>query len=294
MPVIGRPSETPATPLFSFGWWLGSFANNLNDLGNRIEDVFIIGTWLASPFKTMAWILHIAENQVYRADDFLINVWTWVNGLIEGQTFLDLLYWASGHFWAIRHQPVTWVKAQLGQIGYWFGWLMFDPKSFISHFLRELVWFGGLLIDNPTGFVSHFIRSIVWHVGLFLDNPVSFINHFIRSISWHIGLLIDNPQAFVRHFLIALQPLLDWFIFNPRDFIIQQVKLYNPELAQFIDNPMNWLRHKLLWLLKFDWSFFDDPIVYLFRKMIERIETLLEPHLEKIKELVINILLRYI
>lgn len=273
MAVIHAPPTPPAGPLFWASWYMRGFSDHLNRLGNDLEGVWLIGTHLAYPFQIIASYAKTVSNWFNTADTSVQNAISWINHVINGTGFLDLLYWASGHFWAIRNDPKNWIKGILNAIDWRLAYLAVNPLGFTGYMIRQVSGYISWLIDNPLGLVSLLFRQLAWYGGLILDNPSLFIKHFFGQISYAMALLLASPASFINSYIRQVSPLLGTLIDNPIGWLWGLVIGLSYDLAQFISNPRWYLQQQIAYMLGLPPGFWADPFYHITEMVLYKIRT---------------------
>ena len=294
MAVISKRGSRYVTPLDFIADLFKNAGNKFNDLGNDIDNVFIIGDWLASPFKYIGSWLKFGEGKAREANRFLKDALEWSYTIVDGYGFIDLLKWSS----------------------VWFKWLLYDRRLFLNTLLTGYLIEGYLFLSNPRQWViNRIINYASWFI-MFLNDPSTFVigkivlrfswfilwlnNPIIRTIEWlksynfRLGDFFINPVSFIINVIFVQWFWFRDFVLNPTLFIINRLKTYSPFLYSLIFDKERFIYELVRRVLGLPVSFIANPIGTILDYLFLKIDNVLDLYLERIKQLVIRIILKFI
>jgi len=294
MGVIGNPQPQPTGVLWWSGWYLQSFNNRLRQLAGDISGVWIVGNHLSYPFYVLASFIDGVVNNLFHADDRFQELKAWVEHIINGTGFLELLAWASGHFMLIKYNPRGWFLMIMNGFSWKLALLLQNPWQFVNMFVRELSGSIGLLLDNPLAFIHNHLNQLRWWLSMFLDNPIGFIRHFTRLISWRMSQIIDNPYWFVNDLVRLLSPNIGHFLDDTRGWLFNRLMEISFDLGQFVGNPRHYLQRQIGSILGLPDGFWIDPLYIITQTILQTIRIRLRSFTDTIKEIVVDFILEFI
>ena len=294
MAVISKRSSKYVTPLDYIADLFKNAGNKFNEMGDSVDNVFILGDWLSSPFKYIGGWLKFGEGKAREANRLLKDSLEWIYTVIDGYGFIDLLNWSS----------------------IWFKWLREDRRLFIRTLLTGYLQEGFLFIDNPSLWVRNRILYYASWFIMFLNDPSNFIigkivlrfgwfilwlnNPIVRTIEWlksynfRLGDFFINPVSFIINVIFVQWFWFRDFVINPSNFIISRIRLYSPFLSDLIMLKERFIYELVRRVLGLPTSFITNPIGTILDYLFLKIDSVLDLYLERIKQLVIRIILKFI
>lgn len=294
MAVTHEPPSTGQGPFWNVAWSIGSVSDWFENISQDIDGVPIIGNRLSYPFYAISWYLDQAANRLYSADDTFVRVRDWLQHIVNGTGFINLLYWSSNNFRLIRENLPTFILNALYAVSSDLYSLAINPIGFVNAKIRQISGYLSWFIDDPMGLFVSFFRAINWWLGWFIDNPSDWLRNFLRGVSWHIGLIVDNPLGFVNHYLRSLSGQLGQIIDNPVNWFWGKIWEISPDLYHLAVDTSFYLKTRIAAYLGFDMSFWVNPIDYLTRRILERIRLLVGFYANTLKDIIIDLILIFI
>lgn len=294
MAVIHEPPSTGQGPFWNVAWSIGSVSDWFENVSRDIDGVPIIGNRLSYPFYAISWYLDQASDRLFSADDNFVRVRDWIQYLINGSGFINLLYWASGNFRQIRENLPSFILNALYSVSSDLYSFALNPIGFVNTKIRQISSYLSWFIDDPMGLFVAFFRAINWWLGWFIDNPSDWLRNFLRGIAWHITLLVDNPLGFVNHYLRNLSGHFGGIIDNARNWFLGRLWEVSPDLYNLAINTSYYLKSQIAGYLGFSMDFWSNPIDYLTRRALERFRFMLGFYANTIKEIIIDLILIFI
>jgi hypothetical protein len=294
MPILPGNPTPPAGFLWRAGWSVETFGIRLQNLGDAIDDVFIIGSHLSFPFKSMASYAKACGRRLYEADDEYQVVKEWVRSIVDGNGFLTLLFWASSNFRDIKENAPLWFLNKLKNTAAHFPLLVTNPFSFVKRYVRQISYWLNRLIDSEINFINDLLRQLRGWIGYLLDNPVGWLRDNVRHISWPVRLLIDNPFELIRHFVGALPGDFALLMNNRRQWVLAVLFALSYDLGLFAQSPETFLKNRIATYLRLPQYFWSDPIFHIANWVIYYALIRFAAYKHRLKDLVVKIILEYI
>lgn len=294
MAVIPTPYPAGRTYLWYAGEMLRQLKDNIRQIASHIDGVFIIGDYLAAPFYDWAYFIGIASEYFFRSDDYIRSLKGWLDGLYDGWNFLNLINWASWHYREIRVNAVNWVKSRFAEAGYWHYWLAFSPQNFLNHFIIHVAYWLTEFIRNPEFTIQRLFRGFRFWIGQFLDDPLNWIISTIGRIMPTFHNFIVNPVNYILNLLRQRIVDFDLLITSPQNWVVRQLIKQIPEFMSFWQNPSHWLKTRIAQWFSLPPNFWYNPKLYLMDHIMDGLEIYLMRYIERIKKLLIDIILRFI
>jgi hypothetical protein len=294
MAVVQRPPSQPAGPLWWVGWYLDSFKQWLEHVGNSVKDVFLLGQWLSYPFLSMAYYVGRAADYARNGDDRVQELLAWINGIVDGWLFIDLLFWVSAEYRSIRDNARLWVKIQLLGLNSWFYFLIIDPKAFVNLLIRQVAWYISLLLDDPKSFIVYFLKQVNWWLAWVIDTPKDFVLYFLRQANSLMGLLVDNPRQWFKDRLLEIAPHIYDLLYFPRNWTLARIRELFPYAYPLLSNPDGWLKSNVAQLLGLPSNFFSNPIGYILSAIFNKLQTEPGNYANLLSRLIIDLILHFI
>jgi len=245
MPEVPTPPLPTFTDVWRLGWRLYFVAGRVEMWGNDIKDVWMIGKWFYELALYIRDKIRETCDLLFSLDKFIRKMKRWIDGLIEGTTFQELLDVLSENYQKIRDNPVAWVRGQWRNLGWEFSQFLDDPVNWaIIHFRGVTYWFDWFL-DNPRGYI---------------------IGQLKINASWFSGFLI-NPVGKVRGWAETSFPFLNDLWTDPSGVVVGWLTSWYPWLWDFFGDSLTWLDNRLRELSYPLWRFAHFPTTYIEEKL---------------------------
>lgn len=241
MANIPTPPLPERTKIWYVGWRLTALEYEFFDRATKIQNVWMLGTWLYSFFRTVAYSFRYAAGHCYAFDDLIRDIVKWVNGLVDGTVFRALLYWISAHFMAITEDGKRWVRYRFA------GW---DSQTSLFVF-NPIAWYWNRLV-----YVTSWMQN-------FLQNPTDQVAIWVAGFAWWFNNFLTNPSYYVYGWVLEAHPWLKKLMLHPFEFIFDNLATYNWWFITFWNDPASWVE---MWakLIPGDVGWFiADPLGYV-------------------------------
>ena len=291
---VPTPSLPPATPLFwladrlyvLYQWW--------DWLAGQISGVWLLKDYLAGPFKTIGAIFKECSNRCNQADSYVANLFIWVDGIVNGTVFLQLLNWASGHFDLIRNNAWDWVKLIIAGMGYYYALFIASPLQFVNQLIRQVAPHISQFLDNPLEFIRSQVILLNSWIFYFLYYPANFIIGKLNENFWWLASFLNNPWFFITETVRLLFPELYSIYLNPSDWWLGKLQAISNDLYLiFVDSSL-FFKRKFEEITKFGPSFWNNPIGYLVNFGLGYLDAEIDLFADIVKSIAIKIILKYI
>jgi len=258
------PPEGEHGPLWWLGYWLKIAAGEFYALYDAIEDIWLIGDYLAWPFYLIHLWLDWAGGRAQEADDRFLEIWRDLWDLLTGVTFDDLLYALSYHFWWIVHYAVDWVKYRLYDISGHFWGIIHQANTWVRTRLYEISDHFWWIINAATAWVRSRLYEISGHFWWIVNYATTWVRDRLYEVSGHFRRIVEDPVGWIRDFLYTISGHFWWIVNYPSSWIRARIIERWPGLRELFDDPRRWLW--LLFVAAFDW-FWREYSDWLLQKL---------------------------
>jgi len=293
MAHVPRPSGRPSTPLWLVGWNIDGISRRFKNLAEDISGVWLLGSWLASPFYAVGVTLSWAADKLFDADNYLSEISVWVNGLVGGSTFTDLLYYVSGHFAMIRFNAKGWVLGQLNSLHWEIAYFAVNPLDYFKWKIGTLIWNFPVLIANPWGW----FKSLAWvffpTLYPFLVNPYSAARNFLYNNFYPLWQVLFYPSTWLRNLIWANFPDLYQLLTNPALWLTFKIAGLFPVAYPILSDPEKWLKEQIRQMLGLPYGFWFDPAGSLTKMIMDYIEARLLHMANRLSRLAIALIIHF-
>ncbi len=294
MPIVQPPQTPPVTAIWWLGYRLKEAGEYFDSLYHDLQGVYLLGDTLAVPFYYIGWYLGEAGRLAQEFDNVYLNTKKWVDYIIETNGFRSLIQGVWGEFNAIRNNPREWLISKLVLLSTDLPYLWLLPGYWINKYLRQQFPWIAQFLDNARNFVVNQIRGYLWWLPYFFDNPQGFIIEFAKQGNLIIAQFLTNPGGYVLSLLTKQYPFLGQFLSNPNSFILNGLRTVSPIIASLLANPSLFIRDYVQTLLNVPVSFWSNPFGYITDEVIRLLFSQLNYYADKLKNLLIELILRYI
>ncbi len=294
MAVVPTPGGNVDTRLFTVAWNISYVADKFLHIGNSIKDVFIIGSWLSTPFLSIGTLLWSVASKLISSGNVIGEWLNWVRYIIDGNGFINLLRWASWHYEQIRLNVGNWLKLVLPLVQWWFGLFINNPREWLNYFIRQLSWVIGLLLDNPQNFINVLLRGLRGWIGQFLDDPRGFIIGLLSQIMPELWSFLTNPLWYIFGKLAQLFFDFNGFRVNPGNWIMYRLGEFNGALFELLREPENFVKRRVSRMFGLPDYAWNNPLFYLLEFLLRKLRQSLNYFSNTIKELFVDFILLFI
>jgi hypothetical protein len=267
MAHITPPPLPGKTVLEKIGDKFKDISDDFYTLYDVLKDVWLLGTYLRWPFYWLYMYFQYVANKFYQADDLVRELKRWIDGITEGYTFRDLLYWLSSHFRSITTDATGWVRYRIESISTSMWRLINTPHVFVFGMIEDWVtWFYAFRTDPKQTVINWLTDRYPW-LSQFLYNALSFIvSNVFAGVSF-LRDLRDNPQNTIINWLAYWYSWIRTFLSDPLNYIVGRVKAFRTDIAFFFDNPIAWAKEKIKQVM--GWTDYDiSDIAYFVLKRV--------------------------
>lgn len=288
------PPTEPRTGLWGLGFRMDLIGLKFRNIYNDTKEVWLIGKWLSWPFYHISNYFYSARDKSWEADSTLVWVKTWVKGLIEGSTIVDILEVLWFEFRYLRADPVGWVSAKIDQIS---GELRFLRTDTIG-WLRSRLYFAFptfyALLGNSGWWIYSKLSERYPEIGLFIRDTWGFIRNKVLRIFWWARELQSNPPNAIINWVNSRAPWFWGFITSPHQTFYDFIINITPDLRLMILEPQRWIKEKLSVILGLNYYEMDNFIPSLIKRMLGLILSNYGGLLEYAKQSLCDFILRFI
>lgn len=245
MPIVPINGRSIVTPLWYVAIKLRAVADKFHDLYEATDGAWLIGPYLSWPFWFISYQLELAASYMIDAETLLAQMKIWLDGLVEGTAFRDILFWVSGSFRDITIDAVSFVMRNFEGISGEMTQLVNSP---ITWFLDKvnLVLPGIRHISQfPLDFVYDNIRNLFYNAIQFLETPLSTLRGWLSQMFWWFNEFNISPRQTVLNWVYDSYPWLANLFRFPSQEIANKLLTHYPLIAAFMSNPTLWFKREL-------------------------------------------------
>lgn len=270
-----------------------TIAGDFYDLYEALEDVWLLGAYLRWPFWWLYYYFNYIGDKFYQADDLIRDIKRWIDGLVEGTVFQDLLYWLSSHFRTIRQDANNWVKWRIEDISSDLWTFINTPHVWVFRKIEDWVtWFYAFRQDPKGTIVTWLTDKYPWLASFLLDALAYIVNAVYVGIAF-IRDLRDRPQSTIIDWLAQWYSWVRDFLTDPFSFIVGKVKAISAEVRLFFDNPIEWAREKIKQVLGLSDFDISDLPYYIFRRVLLNVLAYVDREYDMIRDRVCDIIMLF-
>jgi len=244
--VANAPSPPigPITPFW--GWYLrlDRIASNFHDTAERIASIWLIGSALCWPFLVLSGAFYGARDQCGEANDMIRRMKSWLDGIISGTTFGELLDHLQHTFRQLRSDPAGWVRDRMRDVSRDLWSITLNARAWLEGKIGSSYPFIHWMAIDASGWLRALLSSTFGWGATILIDPSSYIGGVVRS-QWPVLMnFAAHPAEMVASIVRSCWRNADELLSDPRGFVIRVIRRYNPEIGEFLDDPRSWLgRH---------------------------------------------------
>jgi len=237
MPLAPLPPLPAYTALWHIGWNLWFLKDDIHQKADSIANVWLLGVYLSTFMHIIGNIIETVANLFFDIDDVVREMLAWINGLIDGYTFQEILDALSWVYFEIRHNPWDFIVGRLTEFSWWFWSFMTDPTNTVLTFIE---WWYPWIRDWYTNTIDFIIGKLTehsWWFWSFLQDPT---NAILTFISWWYGWILDflnNPVIVIIDWIASYTGWFYDFIYDPVTWVYNKLVDLNIDLADFLANP---------------------------------------------------------
>lgn len=221
------------------GWYL-------QDVGDDIAEVYLIGEYLATPFRfagsvIVAMAVNVADLSM-TWEDIWPNIQSWIDarwGLETLSNYADYLIQLVQDFW-------------------------FRVKTVVDYYYPELDTF----FSDPYGYLYTRITDILAQFDITLDDLRWKIIDILADLLPDSWSFLYYPFRWVRDRIVEYNFQLAQFLEDPDGWLLERIQQVNPDLDDFIRDPVGFLWPRLLAWLKEKISDVAEDIINLATDLI--------------------------
>lgn len=241
MPIVPINGRSIVTPLWYVAIKLRAVADKFHDMYDDINGAWLVGPYFAWPFWFIWYQLHLAADYTIDAETMIAQMKIWLDGLVEGTAFRDILFWISGNFRDITVDAVSFVMNRFGQISGEMSQFVNYPFSW---FYDKVVQTIPGIIDvsrDPLGWVYDQVSWLFSEGIHFLNNPRHTLRNWIHDLFWWFGQFNVNPRQSIVDWFFDIYPWLRILLISPSMEIARMFIDFYPDMSTFVINPTSWV-----------------------------------------------------
>ena len=203
--------------------YLGDFSNALLSAASQIQNVYLIGTNLATKFIQWGVMVALARSKLYQAASAWRDVYNELKGSGGNTGVLStLLYWADDLINFIR-DPDGWIRAAINRYFPKGLRLLTDPIGEIVDIVLQYTGFSYDFVFHPTAYLTNFINNALGAAREIINDADGWFLRKINQLFPQIVSFIRDPDGWLINKIHATFPTLSDFIKDPDKFIIEHL-----------------------------------------------------------------------
>lgn len=288
------PPIAPRTGLWGLGFRFEIIGLQFGKMYESTKDVWLIGKWLAWPFYILSFYFLIARDKSWEADSTLVSVQTWIKGIIEGSTLIQLLEHLWWEFRYLRADPIGWVRAKIDQISGELRYLRLDPYGWIKSRLYFAFPVFYSLLGNSGWWVYNELSKRYPIIGDFIRDPWNTTRIIVLTM---FGLLRDleiDPSYKVIDWISRRFGWFWSFMQDPSGFIVGRFASYNYFLHTLVTDPNRWVKERIASVFGMDYAEMDNFTTSIIKRMFLAVLGNRSGLLDYSKNAICELILRFI
>lgn len=249
MPVVPINGRSIVTPLWYVAIKIRVIGRKFDAVSDAITDIWLIGTHLSFAFWYIGFNLDRAADYLVDTETMIAQIKIWIDGLVEGTAFRDLLFWVSSSFRTIANDPMRFVRYRFSQISSDMYDLVYYPMSWLESRVDRILPGIRNIIIYPLSWIYDKIALIFPDSLPFLVNPLGWIRNRLLDIFWWFRALSIDPRSTVLRWINDLHPVFLLILVNPTGFIRERFLRSFPLVFDMLKNPEHWIKQRVSFLL---------------------------------------------
>jgi len=269
----------------SIAYWLarlasqfGSWAGSLYGTANNIQNVPILGPYLAGAFRFAGDRMRDAFSDTvqvqFAANDIINRLISAANALFAFEPLRHIANTVRDFFYDPAGRIVNYIG---GRIGHW-SQFVYDPIGWVRTRLQSL---GGTVsqwLNDPAGWVRDRLAGAYAHVSQFLTDPAGWMRARVIALAGHVATFLTAPAQFVRDQFTALLPFASTFFSNPAGWVRDRLVTATGLTSSFFADPFGWVRDRLFVTYPALRDLLTLPAVTITRYVVDGLEDALETY----------------
>jgi hypothetical protein len=245
MPYAQPPPIPSPTPFWGLGFRFEIIGWRFHDISDSVETVWLIGPYLAIPFRFIGDSFYTARDLSWDANGLIQYLQQWIDGILYGDTLGQL--WSSLTWWfeQLYYNPDQFVNDALNRLSPNLQSIIINANAWIQAKVIENFPFVWDLLSNPIGWVvDRLYQHFGWGVDI-LNDPISYIIGVIDNHLPGLGDFIRDPGGYIQDRLTNRFPFLGNFLFDPIGTIVDWMEYIAPDITDIAYDPFGWIRGKI-------------------------------------------------
>jgi hypothetical protein len=288
------PPQEPRTSLWSLAFKMQTIASKFLSIYNDVKDVWLLGKHLSYPFYMMYVYIMTGAGYVFEADNKLVHILTWLKGIIEGNTLVQLIASFSWDLQQIINNPLGWFIAKLGESSHNFRRIREDPYQFVMDMLFARLPIIRDIIYRTSDWLKDKLRDISHDLFLFIENPWQYLYDKMTSMFTWLYWINAEPVNTVINWLVNYSWWFRDFLNNPQDKIISFIIQARPEMNDLLNNPYYWIKRKISDVLGIDLNSGEPTGLVMFFHIIDTLVYMPQHILDRVASKLVDFILRFI
>lgn len=287
------PPIPERSPFWSWAFRFERLRALFQELHDDIEGVWLIGPHLAAPFFWISRVFLALADLSYRADNLIVWLVQWVRGIVEGDTFKNLLFTLSHHYFRIKYDPVGWVRDVIDYLSGEYRTIRTDPVGWIKN--RLLLAYPALraILFNSTGWVTQILFNRYPELQGFLNNIKNYIIGTMLGAFWWLRDLQNGPLNAVVKWITGRANWFNAFLLHPFATVFWWYADHNPWWLKFWSDPRDWVREHVAAMLNIPWGKRQNLLDALIEKIFETLAYNVFGVLARIESYLVDIILYF-
>jgi hypothetical protein len=254
--------------LWGFGFHLELIGYKFNSIYESIQGVWLLGPYLGIPFYIIRNYFFTLRDLSWQGDTLWVNLQGWIEGIVNGPTFSQLLDNLSYHYNRLRYDPIGWVREHIGLVSNEFNLIRTDPYGWVRNKLFSSLPIMQSIIYSTATWLRTVILTNWPEFGGLLDNTLIKIRDSIFATIPTVRNLHYSPIDTIVNFLATRYPFLRSFLSNPAQSILDFIAQLNYTLSRIIRDPIDWLRDMMVSILNISVTYKYNITLGLIHKVL--------------------------
>lgn len=288
------PPMAAMSPFWSLAYRFERIGYEFKGIYEKIEDVWLLGKYLRWPFYFIQYAFFTARDLSFDANIWVRKTKASIDALYDGWMFANLLDDLSYHYKWLRNDRYGWLKHHLTGLSYDLAAIITSAQAWFELKLRGISWTLRYFIDNPTECLKYLMNYAYPSVITFLSSPWGALTNWIYTLFPLFREFILSPNSLIISLISNWYPFFSNFLNSPMSTVMGLIKGFSYDLRLLINNPWFWFKHKLATALLVSVGDLDNMPVAIIKKIFYVIMQNQLGMIDYIRNVVCDLVLRYI
>jgi len=251
--------------------WVIRIWNAVRGTAQRIDDIWLLGDYLAAPFWAIATWIERIYNVFYHFQFIYPAIVRKLQVLWDDFHSLSFDVLDIGGLLDFLQSPVNWFLTYI--VSFWghLGELLENPVSWLSGMILE---FSGDLWELAQDAPSYIIRAIednlptVW---AWLSDPTQFLLDILYELNALIPDFLLDPLGFIEDIVSAAVPDLDSLIKDPAQWLLDAIWRLSGDLYEIVVNAPGWFLMTLISVIDEELEDIEEWLISTVDRLLNRV-----------------------